>query len=35
MVVLRDVCRLSADKARDIKLWAASALLDAAMAEAS
>lgn len=33
-VVLKDVCLLSTDKARTVKLWAANALLEAAGAEA-
>ncbi len=34
LVVLRDVCRLPADKAREVKRWAAKSLLLAALAEA-
>lgn len=34
LVVLRDVCRLPADKAREVKRWAAKSLLQAALAEA-
>jgi hypothetical protein len=33
-VVLRDVCLLSKDKAAEVKLWGANALLRAALAEA-
>nr|WP_087573860.1 TetR/AcrR family transcriptional regulator [Sphingomonas sp. CDS-1] len=33
LVVLRDVCQLSEVKARDVKLWAASALLNAALSQ--
>jgi AcrR family transcriptional regulator len=34
-VVLKDVCMLPANKARDVKVWAAGVLLAAALAEAS
>ncbi len=34
LVVLRDVCVLPADKAKDVKRWAAKSLLQAALAEA-
>jgi len=33
-VVLRDVCLLSVEKAREVKIWGASAILSAALAEA-
>ena len=32
-VVLRDVCLLSAEKAREVKIWAARVILEAALAE--
>jgi hypothetical protein len=34
-VVLRDVCLLSQEKARDVKVWGAVAILEAALAEIS
>ena len=32
-IVLKDVCQVSEVRARDIKIWAANALLEAALAE--